>query len=695
MNLFLRINITLCTFAALSINALVANVYAEDQPRAHIRVNAEATATLSQAGQAADAANWVQAAVLYQKALEQYGDYVVPAETKDSAGLYRGARYAALQGLRDMPSAGRKAYQSMFDQPARTLFQAAQSAGPNGIKQLAEITERYLFSSSGPRALAILSADCLEQSDITGAEHYLDQAVWLYGQGPYPDALRSNMELLAKLKAPVAQSESAGNDWPAYCGNSGRNLPARGKLPLAQMPPLAGVFPDNTDPGRLLPPAPNPNVYNPYYRPQNYDPNAYLPYFPVVKRERIFLATGSAVYAFGIPKPPQPVSPAATAAAGLPNRLNPLPALWKFEIPRDDAVRFFFENRVICTAAAAGDRVYAPMITAYAGHETQLGFLDVKFPFPNRTLFCFNATNGKIIWSSEKLAKVSFSVAPAVENDSLYAGGVKAPQQTDLPEHYVYCLDAATGALKWQTFIASGMLETNLFNNPSREPVSSPVTIAGDTVYYCANIGVVAALDKYNGAVKWISYYQQYNIPPVRQDYTPVQLPLNWINNPVLSHNGCVYAAPIDSPYLLCLSEADGRPLWRWDGEEIGGTRYILGARENQLVISGSSAAASLNVEKQGKPEWVIANHPFRGKGLIADGLVYLPTLNGLLEVGLKNGTILNLAQWSNPQECGNLVLTPGLCLSASAGRLSAYLPGQAALPMTAPVPVPTKPELK
>ncbi|MFH1226555.1 MAG: PQQ-binding-like beta-propeller repeat protein [Planctomycetota bacterium] len=654
-------------------------------PRAHVRLNDEAAALLAQAANSAESANWVQTAMLYQKVLEQYGEYVVPVI--DGETVYKGARYAALEGLRDMPPAGRKTYRQMFDLQAKALFETWLGKSEI-INQKSEIIDRYLFSTYGEKALVILSSYCLERADIGKAERYLNQALWLYGNGPYPEPLRVNIDLLAKLKTASAvnagaQARSFDNNWTSYCGNSTRNRSALGILPSGALPPPIGTFPGNNDPNRLIPPvpAPNPSIYNPYYRTPVYNIATYLPYFPVLVGNMIFLSDGSVVYAFDISKQPspamlgqstRPISPAGDNAPA--SRIPALATAWRFEIPRPQDVQAVLEERVICTVTVGDNKLYAPLITSYEEPETQLWGLPVKYPFPNRTMFCFDAVTGKAVWDSRQLVKVSFSVAPAAENGMLYVGGIKVPKQTDLPEHHVYCLDAATGAVIWETFIASGMLETNLFNNSSREPVGSPVTIDGETLYYCANIGVVAALNKYDGAIKWVSYYEQRNIPPVRQDYTPTHLSLDWINNPVIAGNGSVYAAPLDSSYLICLSAQDGRASWRWNDEEIGRTRYIIGAKGNQLVVSGSAAAACLSLDKQGKRDWVITSQPFRGRGLIADDRVYIPTFNGVLEVSLKSGKIINTAQWSNPfQECGNLVLTPGLILSATHGKLNVF----------------------
>lgn len=660
--------------------------------RAHIRSNAEAANLLRQANDAVIKANWVQAVALCQRVIESYAAYAVPLIEdggRESAVVFQGARYAALETLRAMPPAGRRAYQQLFDAPAKKLFDAvsadSQQPTANSLASLAHLADRYLFSSYGAKAIDILGAYYLEKGDTYSAARYLNRIHWLYAEPEIPKTIRSNLALLEKWTTTTVP-----NVFGAYGGDNSHNTPAQSTI--TALPGFISSFPDDRTPSPLVPPPPNPNIFNLYERPFAYSPEIFLSYFPVVSGSRVYLPSAATVYAFDIADKKNEPMPLSSAVSSVPSATL-WPPDWKMDIPKDDTVTPMIDDRIIYTASVSGKYLYLPLVTGYETPEIQLGMLPVKYAFANRTLFCFDTTTGKIVWScpegfgkrpNSQLAKVSFGIAPAVEGNVLYVAGINMPKQTDLPEHYVYCLDAITGAVRWSSFIASGLLETNLFNNLSREPIGSAITVDRDTLYYCSHIGVAAALDKYDGAVKWITHYPQHHIPPVRQDYTPKRLPLQWINNPVVVTGTQVFVTPIDSPYLLSLSAEDGKELWRWDGAELGGTRYVLGVRNNLLVVSGLASVSCLNIDKQGKREWVIYNKPFRGKGVLTKDRAYIPCLDGLIDIDLKTGKINNSYPWAKPQYSGNLILTPGYLITASAGYLNLFS-------LTSPPPVSPK----
>ena len=57
-------------------------------------------------------------------------------------------------------------------------------------------------------------------------------------------------------------------------------------------------------------------------------------------------------------------------------------------------------------------------------------------------------------------------------------GAVRQKLSTDPFQHYVLCLDPATGRILWSTYVASGGTEINLFGNSTRESLGSPVAVA-------------------------------------------------------------------------------------------------------------------------------------------------------------------------------------------------------------------------
>jgi outer membrane protein assembly factor BamB len=306
---------------------------------------------------------------------------------------------------------------------------------------------------------------------------------------------------------------------------------------------------------------------------------------------------------------------------------------------------------------------------------------------PKRALFAFDRASGKILWAvggqvneREFLKKASFPMPPVIEKDTatVYAAAVYAENDTDLPQHYICAFNASTGELYWKTFITSGLLEINLFNNPAREIIGSALTIDNDTIYYCSNIGVVTAVDKFSGSVKWVKKYQQFEVPPTRNEY-PAHLPLLWVNNPLLKMNygsdkSALLVTPVDSAFLYALNPETGEEIWKWDGFDLGNIRYMLGTKGELLYLQGESNSICLNVAKEGKRVWVYPG-PFRGKGGLAENAVYFSTPDSLAMVHPTSGKILNIWNWANLQtHPGNIIIRNNQMLTTSKDTINLFI---------------------
>ena len=115
----------------------------------------------------------------------------------------------------------------------------------------------------------------------------------------------------------------------------------------------------------------------------------------------IYLPTGSGIYAFELSelkdeKMPYDLSAPYGAQAEMKVK-------WKVE--DDTSNQGFQEERTIntVTLSADGKRLYAPLISSYEKHERRLGFLDVKYPFPRRSLVCLDTSTAKRLWTSDKV----------------------------------------------------------------------------------------------------------------------------------------------------------------------------------------------------------------------------------------------------------------------------------------------------
>jgi len=105
--------------------------------------------------------------------------------------------------------------------------------------------------------------------------------------------------------------------------------------------------------------------------------------------------------------------------------------------------------------------------------------------------------------------------APVRYGAYLYAGAVRVAKPATL-EYYVICIDAATGAMKWRTYIGGStppaVQHPQIQGGALPPAAGSSVSVANDTVYFTSNIGAAGAVNAVTGDVKWVAKYHK---PPI------------------------------------------------------------------------------------------------------------------------------------------------------------------------------------
>ncbi|MDQ7779718.1 MAG: PQQ-binding-like beta-propeller repeat protein, partial [Planctomycetota bacterium] len=367
--------------------------------------------------------------------------------------------------------------------------------------------------------------------------------------------------------------------------------------------------------------------------------------------------------------------------------------LWKYEENKYGPEEVMDDERVDHTCTLSNGRLFANIVTHVGEHEMRLSWLTVKYPIPRRALFAFDARTRKILWqlggqpgTPDFPGAASIPHAPAAVGDWLYAGATHALYTTDPPDHYVFCIDPATGKLRWSTFIASAVLDINLFNNPTRETVGSPASVCGDIVYYCSNIGVVAALDVTSGRIVWLSRYRHIPTQMPRNAYMPPRRPQGWWNNPPIVADGKLIVTPTDSPFLYVFDALTGKELARRAREEMRGDcaacdfKHVLGADSRTVVVSCPHVVAALSLEDGNllAPKWrcLLSPESCHGRGALAGGSVLVPCNTVLMRIDLASGKLLNRWAWQplgGEQLGSNVVLTDTALVAASSQGLRAF----------------------
>jgi outer membrane protein assembly factor BamB len=237
----------------------------------------------------------------------------------------------------------------------------------------------------------------------------------------------------------------------------------------------------------------------------------------------------------------------------------------------------------------------------------------------------------------------------------------------------VLCLDAETGKTIWETFVASGHTEINLFGNPTRESAGSAVAVDGDTVFYCTNHGAAAALDRRTGRLLWIVQYLQMPILPSR-DTEIHHNPYSWANNPPIATHGLFLSTPTDSQQLYAFDRRTGMIRWNISRKHFAMT-YMYGVSGDTLVLGGRELAL-FSIAGAGKLLSVFSPAPGwgRGRGAVARDAAYLPATTGFYRVPLASMKATVWKPWTRKaQDSGNLVVADGAVVVASPDRIDVY----------------------
>ncbi|MBI2932986.1 MAG: PQQ-binding-like beta-propeller repeat protein [Planctomycetes bacterium] len=631
---------------------------------------------------------------LYAEAVGRFPNHLVPVPVESSIPMapvhYRGVLEHCFREMEKWPEEGKAAYRTYYDGFARAAFETARHV--QDLQALDQVAQRYPLSSVADDALALLGNLAMDAGDPEHAASAFERLLAVpdadiprsltfarlgaaYAQSGRADDLD---ELLARAERECPQTNvrfgdreeplpqilrrtlrsmntsadsSHGVAWPAgwEClqGDGTGTRPAEStalsnRAWTATIPPVEFEAAED-DPG--------------YFPPTGRAATHYRPLFPAVSDGIVYLHHEYQAWAFNL----------YGTTADL---------LWSHSVTPPDGT-LLYEERLAHTTSVHDGRVYVTLVTALGEMEKRMQWILVKFAFPKRALFCLDATTGKMVWrlggltdDKEPLGGLSFPTAPTPQEGRLYVGAVRQSTNTDPFEHYVLCLDAATGRVLWQTFVASGGTEINLFGNSTRESIGGAVAVAGDSVYYCTNHGAFAALDRRTGRMKWLYRYQQLSVNPTRS----VQIrrnPLEWCNAAPVVAQDQVFFTATDSPLLYALDARTGEYRWRL---ERGDLRHLYGMQGPYLVAGGDSVRW-FDVTQGGKT----AGHfePERGQGsgrgvVAADG-IYFPTTEGLYQIPIAGGKP-TFTRWPGGRgQGGNLVAGEGALILTGQTWIDAF----------------------
>lgn len=654
---------------------------------AHLNEYPELSDLVARASALAAAGKYIEALAIYDDALESRPATVVPLDRNRAIGI----RDYILGQVASWPEEGRTAYRRRADPLAEHAFQGAKRG--RDLEALERLVDQYPFSSVVDDALALIANLRLDAGECAGAADALgrlldreggtERAVIVARLGlawacagrrkeledltrrverDLPDAAvqigESRVGLAAHLKALASRvrdrsAEAVPLALPAWGsiggGPSGTRLAESGvELAKAAWTDVVGI-PRLDGEEELI-----------VRRSMALVPSAeFRPLFPAVSDGILYVHNGLALTAYNF-------------FAKQPEKL------WQFRVPTPSG-EVMFDNRVIYAPMVDDGRVYANLIAAVGGEENQLGYVRVKFPFPRRGLYALDAYTGKLLWKlggklgADSLEEnASFATAPVAEGGRLYVGAVKQKLSTDPFQHYVMCLDPATGKTIWSTYVASGGTEINLFGNSTRESLGSPVSVSEDSVYYCTNHGAIAALDRKTGRIRWTQRYRQLQVMPTRSVYVQKNR-LEWVSSPPVFARGTVVFTPTDSHFLYAFDSQTGQ--LRWDRTRGQDLRTIYGVKDGTLVLGGERV--ELCDLLTGRPASPPMADELRGsgRGVISRDGIYVPGQDKLRRLNW-DGTWdeSSSRRWpGGVQDGGNLVVVDGTVVLATQDTVQVF----------------------
>lgn len=293
---------------------------------------------------------------------------------------------------------------------------------------------------------------------------------------------------------------------------------------------------------------------------------------------------------------------------------------------------------------------------ASLGSEGGPQVLVVRQPHAGSRAGCLRAlraSDGKLLWNTENdrtIAELNFTGNPLVIGRYVYA--VAADMGNNVAAAILVALDVMDGRVLWKATLGT-LLTTRAGEQRDWDSYleQTEPAAAGDWLYVAPNVGVVFALDRFNGHIRWTRQYDpvpgdpQAPGRPIREGgegdrrrVTPapavgVQL-LRWNNTPQVA-GAVVIVAPQDTPLRLGLDAHSGMLLWQSSDES---AHTLAGVAAGRAIFAGSQVQAVDPATGQEKWRTAAPALSIAGPVVVRGGMVYVPTGQKVLAISPETG---------------------------------------------------------
>ena len=386
---------------------------------------------------------------------------------------------------------------------------------------------------------------------------------------------------------------------------------------------------------------------------------------PVVHKDTVFISDGDRLRAFSIS------TGASASPAAEDGEIYPLAALPRARSTfsgRLGTPRFTLSIADDCVFTRLGSPVTMRVARNSNTQQSAPGHLvgiDVR---THKLVFRADPADGS--WS--------FDGAPVAAAARVY---VVMRHSSVTPELHVACFDLSSQELQWRTLVCAAQ---SLGRGQVNEVTHTLLTMDDDTIYVNTNQGIVAALQRDDGRLRWASRYPRVGGESANfyQPAWHMQRDLN----PCLLHQSVLYTAPTDCEQIFALDATTGQLIWQTQFP--AGTLdavHLLGVAGNQLIAAGKrlwwidrrTGELSSAVAENPFPRHARADVVGVGRGALAGNAILWPVRgeeDGVFVVDQQTGRLLSQPIWLGETgvSAGHLVIGGDRLLVAGAEELVA-----------------------
>jgi len=711
----------------------------DDSGGVYVRDSAIALEKLALARRMERLHEWGKSADVYQEILEKYPDRVVPSGEDPQTHVVN--RYVSVtetvrQSLCKWPSDGLMVYRSRYETEAAKLLAAA---GADDLDQLQQVLFLYFPTESAKAAGIRLMDDYFEQGDYAAVAQtgrrlldwhpnlIAERPMVLYrtaiaqklaGQGDdagrcldelrrnFPQAtgtIRGQDVLLAdSLEKELAGANlvrgEASDSWLSVGGDASRS-----KVSSSTVRPGARLYSI---------PLPQPNWNQVPDAAQRHQieltdedqrkRGAGLGIMPAVDHGQLFFQDNTRIYALDL------------------DSGGPLPA-WVTTYPMQNGVYALVGT---ATPVPLGRQLCVTIndkyVTAVMGLSDPIA-QSPMVPDQESRLVCLDRNTGKEIWTTSPpslpeaqsaLRDLQMGGSPLIVGDNLYI--IAHSSRGRFEDCYVLCYGLANGQFHWASFIANSSSEMNVsaFADDSilYSDSVSHLAYASGRLFVVTNLGAVASLDAYTGAIDWLDVYPRTQSSPIPVGFNqpmlrPGSATVPWTYNPAVVEDSKVFVLPSDSENLFVYDAGSGNLLQQIALADLQEGRdpnvpyspdvpdTLLAVKDDLIYLAGSRQVWQVpwrSIEHD-KPAdftpryWRSADAgdqspQVRGRAFVTADAVYLPTQLCLRRILLGTGSLDSLNSsfpktgWDEGQEGpGNVLVTEDHVIIAGDRQVAVY----------------------